>query len=112
MASPPSDWSADQQAALRRVATLVASGPSPEDVFAAVTAEIGRVLDVDVTVMGRYDSDGAATVLGTWTRTGAPVPLPVDGRAKLGGRKCDHAGVRDRSAGAFGQLRRCFRPGR
>jgi signal transduction histidine kinase len=86
MASRPSDWSADQQAALRRVATLVASGPSPEDVFAAVTAEIGRVLDVDVTVMGRYDADGAATVLGTWTRTGAPVPLPVDGRAKLGGR--------------------------
>jgi GAF domain-containing protein len=86
MAGRPSDWSADQQAALRRVATLVASGPSPEDVFAAVTAEIGRVLDVDVTVMGRYDADGAATVLGTWTRTGAPVPLPVDGRAKLGGR--------------------------
>jgi GAF domain-containing protein len=67
MATRPSDWSAEEQAALRRVATLVASGPPPEEVFVAVTAEIGRVLDVDVTVMGRYDVDGVATVLGTWT---------------------------------------------
>jgi GAF domain-containing protein len=85
MATRPSDWSAEEQAALRRVATLVASGPPPEEVFVAVTAEIGRVLDVDVTVMGRYDVDGVATVLGTWTRTGAPLPPPADGRVKLGG---------------------------
>jgi signal transduction histidine kinase len=86
MATGPSDWSAEEQAALRRVATLVVSGPPPEEVFAAVTAEIGRVLDVDVTLMGRYDADGAVTVLGTWARTGAAVALPGDGRVRLGGR--------------------------
>ncbi|MCU1616617.1 MAG: histidine kinase, partial [Frankiales bacterium] len=41
-------------------------------------------LGVDFSVMGRYDADGAATVLGIWTRTGAPVPVPVD-RVRLGG---------------------------
>ncbi|MCU1615129.1 MAG: hypothetical protein JWO98_2669 [Frankiales bacterium] len=75
---------AEEQAALRRVATLVARAAPPEQVFAAVTAEVGRVLDVDFSVMGRYDADGAATVLGIWTRTGAPVPVPVD-RVGLGG---------------------------
>jgi signal transduction histidine kinase len=75
---------ADEQAALRRVATLVARGARPEQVFAAVTEEVGRVLDVDFSVMGRYDPDGAATILGIWTRTGAPVPVPVD-RVELGG---------------------------
>jgi GAF domain-containing protein len=75
----------DEQAALRRVATLVARATSPEEVFAAVTAEVGRVLDVDFTVMGRYDGGGVATIVGTWTRAGAPVPLPPDGRVELGG---------------------------
>ena len=32
---------ADEQAALRRIATLVARGVPPEEVFAAVTAEVG-----------------------------------------------------------------------
>ena len=74
----------EEQVALRRVATLVARGAPPEEVFAAVTAEVGRVLDVDFSVMGRYDPDGAATILGIWTHTGAPVPVPVD-RVELGG---------------------------
>ena len=37
---------AEEQAALRRVATLVARGVSPEDVFAAVTEEVGRLFPV------------------------------------------------------------------
>jgi signal transduction histidine kinase len=75
---------AEEQAALRRVATLVARAAPPGAVFAAVNAEVGRVLDVDFSVMGRYDQDGAATILGIWTRTGVPVPVPVD-RVELGG---------------------------
>ena len=35
-----------------------------------MTEEIGRLLGVDFTVMGRYDADGGATVLGAWARTG------------------------------------------
>jgi hypothetical protein len=38
------DRIADEQAALRRVATLVARAAAPGEVFAAVTAEVGRVL--------------------------------------------------------------------
>ena len=38
---------AEEQAALRRVATLVARAAPPEEVFAAVTAEAGRLLDAD-----------------------------------------------------------------
>jgi GAF domain-containing protein len=77
---------ADEQAALRRVATLVARAAPPEEVFAAVTAEVGRVLSVGFTVLSRYEADGAATVLGAWTRTGAAFPVPLGTRIELGGR--------------------------
>jgi GAF domain-containing protein len=77
---------AEEQAALRRVATLVARPAPPEEVFAAVATEVGRVLAADITVMGRYDPDGTATIVGTWSSTGVAVPTPVDGRVPLGGR--------------------------
>jgi signal transduction histidine kinase len=76
----------EEQAALRRVATLVARGASPERVFAAVTAEVGRLLDGEVSVMSRYDGDAAATVVAAWTRSGTASPLPVGSRFELGGR--------------------------
>jgi GAF domain-containing protein len=68
---------AEEQAALRRVATLVARAAPPEEVFAAVTAEAGRLLDADSTSMSRYDPDGAHTLVGIWTSTGAVVPVPT-----------------------------------
>jgi signal transduction histidine kinase len=77
---------AEEQAALRRVATLVARAAPPEQVFAMVTDEVGRVLSSEVTLLSRYDADGAATVVGTWTRTGAAPPVPIGGRFQLGGR--------------------------
>ena len=43
---------AEEQAALRRVATLVAGGAPPEEVFAAVAAEAGRLLGADLTAVG------------------------------------------------------------
>jgi GAF domain-containing protein len=43
-----------EQAALRRVATLVARGAPPEEVFAAVAAEAGRLLDTDLTDLERF----------------------------------------------------------
>ena len=54
---------ADEQAALRRVATLVARAAPPAEVFAAVTAEVGRVLGTDYTSLFRYDPDGGATAV-------------------------------------------------
>ena len=48
---------ATEQAALRRVATLIARETPPEEVFAAVTQEIGEVLGVDATHLGRFEPD-------------------------------------------------------
>ncbi|HEY7431638.1 MAG TPA: GAF domain-containing protein [Streptosporangiaceae bacterium] len=77
---------AEEQAALRRVATLVARGAPPEEVFDAVAAEAGRVLPAATTVLARYDPDGATVVtVGTWSGTGV-VPAPVGTRTDLGGR--------------------------
>jgi GAF domain-containing protein len=77
---------AEEQAALRRVATLVARATPPREVFAAVAGEAGRLLGVDFAVLVRYDPQGTLEVVGTWTRTGAPAPTPVGGRLPLGGR--------------------------
>lgn len=77
---------AQQQTALRRVATLVARAAPPEEVFGAVAEEVGRLLGTDFTVMSRYDPDGAATVVGVWARTGTARVLPVGLRMDFGGR--------------------------
>jgi signal transduction histidine kinase len=77
---------ADEQAALRRVATLVARAAPPEEVFAAVTEEAGRLLQVHHATMNRYGPDGAArVVVASWSSTGA-VAFPVGAQASLGGR--------------------------
>jgi signal transduction histidine kinase len=76
---------AEEQAGLRRVATLVARGASPDEVFAAVAVEVGRVLDTEFTLLARYDPDGAATAVGSWARTDAGWP-PVGTRWSIGGR--------------------------
>jgi len=77
---------ADEQAALRRVATLVAGGGQPEDVFAAVAAEAGRLLGADLTSVGRYDPGNVLTVLGAWGSGGAAMPFTVGTLATLGGQ--------------------------
>jgi signal transduction histidine kinase len=73
-----------EQAALRRVATLVARAAPPEEVFAAVTREAGRVLRADYATMGQYEPDGPRTVVATWSSTIAA--FPVGARVGLGGR--------------------------
>jgi GAF domain-containing protein len=77
---------AEEQAALRRVATLVAQGVPPEEVFAAVTEEVGQALGSDFTGMSRYNGDGTATVLGEWTRTDTSPPMAIGERLDLGGQ--------------------------
>jgi signal transduction histidine kinase len=77
---------AQEQAALRRVATLVARATPPGEVFSAVAEEVGRLLVVDFAILVRYDPLDTLEVVGTWTRTGAPAPTPVGGRLPLGGR--------------------------
>src|SRR5208337_4561580 len=78
---------AEEQAALRRVAMLVARGARPEEVFAAVAAEVGLMLNVDFTSLSRYARGGdAATIVGTWARPGAARALPVGTQMELGGQ--------------------------
>src|SRR6202041_2072689 len=77
---------AEEQAALRRGATLVARSPPPAQVFTAVAAEVGMLLAVDFAILVRYDPRDTLEVVGTWTRTGAAAPTPVGGRLPLGGK--------------------------
>jgi signal transduction histidine kinase len=53
----------EEQAALRRVATLVAGQVAPEEIFAAVAEEVGRLLRVDAGAVCRYEPDGSMTVV-------------------------------------------------
>jgi signal transduction histidine kinase len=75
---------AEEQAALRRVATLVARGVPPEEVIAAATEEVGQLLPVEFALMGRYETDDTIIAVAAW---GAPVAgFPVGRRWGLGGK--------------------------
>jgi PAS domain S-box-containing protein len=64
-----------EQAALRRIATLVAHGVPPEEVFAAVTEEVGQLLPVSSAAMGRYDPDGMFTTVASWSTEVTAFPV-------------------------------------
>ena len=57
---------ADEQAALQRVATLVASDTEPEPLFASVCEEVGRLAGAEIVNLLRYDHD-RVTVVGAWS---------------------------------------------
>ncbi|HEY2266166.1 MAG TPA: GAF domain-containing protein, partial [Streptosporangiaceae bacterium] len=73
---------AEEQAALRRVATLVARGIQPAEVFSAVAEEIRRLLGADNAGMGRFDPDGTSSVIVSSVGEN-PVNLPVGTRLEL-----------------------------
>jgi GAF domain-containing protein len=75
---------ADEQAALRRVATLVARAAPPAAVFASVAEEVGRLLPADETLIGRFEPGGSVTSVAGWNKTGDPVP--IGSTAEVGGR--------------------------
>jgi signal transduction histidine kinase len=76
---------AEEQAALRQVATLVQRGVAPHEVFAAVAREVGQLLRVDGTHMGRFEVDGTASLVAGWSPAGIDVPVgtrvPVEGES-------------------------------
>ena len=98
-----------EQAALRRVAMLVARDAPARVIFASVCEEVAAVLGVTTTNLVRYEDDGTATVVGAWAQEGAPlmpvasIPLPLDGgtvapRVQRSGRTVrvdDYAGLDD-----------------
>jgi signal transduction histidine kinase len=56
----------EQQAALRRVATLVARTVPPAQVFEAVTREVGLLSRADLARMERFETDGTVTGVAAW----------------------------------------------
>jgi len=101
---------AEEQAALRRVATLVASGAEAAAVFRAVAEEAGRLLGARSAATIRYD-DGFAVTVGRWQgggpggfEVGTALPLEGDGltavvhRTGRSARIDDYTGLRGRAA--------------
>jgi signal transduction histidine kinase len=77
---------AREQAGLRRVATLVARGLPPGEIFAAVAEEVGRRFATDGTRILRYGADGTATVLAGWSASvEVPAEIAVGARLPLDG---------------------------
>jgi PAS domain S-box-containing protein len=70
---------ADEQAALRRVATLVAQESEPAEVFAAVAEGVAQILDVPAISMIRFEAGGSATKIAGWGES----PFPVGERWAL-----------------------------
>src|SRR5436190_22115955 len=93
---------AEEQAALRRVATLVASSAQPKQVFQMVAEEAGRLLEARTAATVRFDED-SAVIVGSWSdgegagiEVGTLVPYsdpdsPVYRATHEGGRIDDYA---------------------
>jgi signal transduction histidine kinase len=89
----------------------MARATPPEEVFAAVAAEAGRMLGADHATLSRHEPDGSIRVVASWSGTGTAIP--VSARIGLGGRNVhtlvmrtgraarldDYAGVSGAAAG-------------
>jgi signal transduction histidine kinase len=76
---------AEEQAALRRVATLVARGVAPPAVFSAVASETGRLLRAEAIHVAQFEPDGTVTVAGSWARPDAQgLAVPAGSRLSTG----------------------------
>jgi signal transduction histidine kinase len=66
---------AEEHAALRRVATLVAGRAAAEEIFAAVAEEVARLLRADRGTVCRYEPDKSMTVTAYWSEEGRTLPV-------------------------------------
>ena len=111
------DWSVDnaqlyaeyrrlaaEQAALRRLAALVARGVEPSEVFDAVVKEMRRCLPTDRAGLWRYETSGEITLLAVDHRSPAPVKWPVGTRTPIDGNTLAATVQSHRPARADGQL--------
>jgi signal transduction histidine kinase len=77
-----------QDAALQRVAILVARQPPTPEVFAVVTREAGMLLGARMTALLRVESPDAAVIVAGWSHDETPVPVGsrgvLDGRGLVG----------------------------
>jgi PAS domain S-box-containing protein len=74
---------ADEQAALRRVATAVAAEIEPERLFGLVAEEVGHALDARIANILRFNGDGTALTMAAWSDGADTLPvgttIPLDG---------------------------------
>jgi PAS domain S-box-containing protein len=75
---------AAEQAALRRVATLVAANARPEEVFQTVTEEVCRLLGLRTAVLHRFESAARSTIVGTYGVSAGPFELGSTIELELG----------------------------
>ncbi|WP_328746325.1 PAS domain S-box protein [Streptomyces sp. NBC_00285] len=92
---------AREQAALRRVATLVAQGAPPSEVFARVAEAVGDLLDTTAAVL-RQESDGSQTVLGTVLGLPAELEEATREKRRQAGREAVDEVIRTRRAAHVG----------
>jgi len=107
---------ADEQSALRCVATLVARGAASREVFDAVCEETGRLIDATSVNLAHFTSDGINLTMAGWSLHGTHVPpgtqLPLDGfainelvaRKRAPGRVDTYEGVPERLAARLREL--------
>jgi signal transduction histidine kinase len=76
---------AELQASLRRIATLVARGVPPSEVFSAVVGEVSRCLGVHHSVLFRYEPDGTAYLVAARDDDPGMKNMPVGERFSLDG---------------------------
>jgi PAS domain S-box-containing protein len=67
---------AEEQAALRRVATLVAQDVPSRELFGAVAREVGTLVGADFSGMIRYEDDATVGTVATWAAVGEHPPVP------------------------------------
>ena len=75
---------AEEQAALRRVATAVAAETEPDRLFGLIAEEVGRALDARIGNILRYNGDGTALTVGVWSEEGTDT-IPVGTMLTLDG---------------------------
>jgi signal transduction histidine kinase len=68
---------AEEQQALRELATLVARGAQPDELFTAATAAAGRVVRAEIAVLGCFEADGTVSYLAGWSESGEAVPIAL-----------------------------------
>jgi hypothetical protein len=74
-----------ERAALRRLATLVARGVEPSEVFSAVAEEMRRCVPADTAGLWRFESDHEITIVGAAAGPEALTRWPVGTRTPTDG---------------------------
>jgi len=72
----------DEQAALRRIATLVAGEAASDSVFEQVTVEAAQTLGASAASLARFDDGGTVTFVGGWSENGR-LAYPVGSRVPV-----------------------------